>query len=40
VSPFESESFRDVSREYRIMARVMSWVPALKTMAQYHRYTF
>ncbi|SBS75437.1 Tetracenomycin polyketide synthesis O-methyltransferase TcmP [uncultured Mycobacterium sp.] len=40
VSPFESESFRGVSREYRIMARVMSWVPALKTMAQYHRYAF
>jgi O-methyltransferase involved in polyketide biosynthesis len=40
VSPFESESFRDVPREYRVMARMMSWVPALKTMAQYHRYAF
>ena len=39
-SPFESESFRRVPRLYRMMARVMSGVPALKTMAQYHRYEF
>ena len=40
VSPFEAESFRSVSREYRVLARVMSLVPALKTMAAYHRYAF
>ena len=40
VSPFEAESFRGVSREYRIMARAMSVVPALRMMAAYHRYAF
>jgi O-methyltransferase involved in polyketide biosynthesis len=39
-SPFEADSFRDVSRGYRVMAGVMSRVPALKMMAQYHRYAF
>jgi O-methyltransferase involved in polyketide biosynthesis len=40
VSPFEAEGFRGVPREYRILAKVMSSVPALKMMAQYHRYAF
>ncbi|MCX2929074.1 class I SAM-dependent methyltransferase [Mycobacterium sp. CVI_P3] len=40
LSPFEADSFRDVPRNYRVMARVMALVPALKTMAQYHRYAF
>ncbi|MCV7216456.1 class I SAM-dependent methyltransferase [Mycobacterium crocinum] len=40
VSPFESPSFHAVPREYRVMARVMSAIPALKMMAQYHRYAF
>lgn len=40
VSPFESDAFRDVALGYRIMARVMGIVPALKMMAAYHRYAF
>ena len=40
VSPFEAASFREVSREYRVMAWVMGRVPALNMMAQYHRYAF
>ncbi|AKK30137.1 class I SAM-dependent methyltransferase [Mycobacterium sp. EPa45] len=40
LSPFEADSFREVPREYRIMATVMGAVPALKMMAQYHRYAF
>ena len=40
LSPFEADSFRGVPREYRIMAWLMSTVPALKMMAQYHRYAF
>jgi O-methyltransferase involved in polyketide biosynthesis len=40
VSPFDAASFREVSLGYRVMARVMSVVPALRYMAQYHRYAF
>ena len=40
VSPFDSPTFADVSWPYRVMARVMSQVPALRYMAQYHRYAF
>jgi methyltransferase (TIGR00027 family) len=40
LSAFDSEQFRDVPWSYRVMARVMSLLPALKTMAQYHRYAF
>lgn len=39
-SPFDSATFRDVWWAYRLMARVMSAVPALRYMAQYHRYAF
>ena len=39
-SPFEAESFRRVPRAYQVMGRVMSLIPALKTMAAYHRYAF
>ena len=37
---FESEAFCEVPRRYRLMARVMSLVPVLKMMAQFHRYAF
>jgi O-methyltransferase involved in polyketide biosynthesis len=40
VSPFDAASFKDVSRGYRVMAKVMSAVPKLRYMAQYHRYAF
>jgi O-methyltransferase involved in polyketide biosynthesis len=40
MSVFESAPFRQLSRGYLMMAKVMSLVPALKNMAQYHRYAF
>jgi O-methyltransferase involved in polyketide biosynthesis len=40
VSPFDAASFKDVSVGYRVMAKVMSGVPSLRYMAQYHRYAF
>ena len=40
MSVFDAEGFRDVPPRYRVMARVMSLVPALKNMAQFHRYAF
>lgn len=40
MSVFDSEQFRDVPVSYRVMARLMSLVPALKMMAQFHRYAF
>jgi O-methyltransferase involved in polyketide biosynthesis len=40
MSVFDSEEFRDVPWSYRVMARVMSVLPALKMMAQFHRYAF
>jgi O-methyltransferase involved in polyketide biosynthesis len=40
VSPFDAASFRGVSFGYRVMAGLMAPVPALRYMAQYHRYAF
>ena len=40
ISPFDASSFREVSLAYRAMGRIMSAVPALRYMAQYHRYAF
>jgi O-methyltransferase involved in polyketide biosynthesis len=40
VSPFDSDTFKRVPRAYRVMAKVMSLVPAMRYMAQYHRYAF
>jgi O-methyltransferase involved in polyketide biosynthesis len=40
VSPFDSGTFKHVPAAYRVMAKVMSLVPALRYMAQYHRYAF
>jgi hypothetical protein len=40
LSPFESDTFTDVSWPYRVMAKVMSLHPAMRYMAQYHRYAF
>jgi hypothetical protein len=39
-SPFDSASFRGLAWFYRAMAGVMSLVPSLRYMAQYHRYAF
>jgi O-methyltransferase involved in polyketide biosynthesis len=39
-SRFESDTFADVSWPYRVMAKVMSLHPAMRYMAQYHRYAF
>jgi hypothetical protein len=35
-----SDTFTDVSWPYRVMAKVMSLHPAMRYMAQYHRYAF
>jgi methyltransferase (TIGR00027 family) len=40
ISVFDSEEFRDVPFSYRVMARAMSLLPAVKMMAQFHRYAF
>jgi O-methyltransferase involved in polyketide biosynthesis len=40
VSVFDSESFRDIRGAYRLLGKLMSTVPALRYMAQYHRYAF
>lgn len=40
VSPFDTAEFDLVQPAYRILARVMSLLPATKYMAQYHRYAF
>ncbi|OIN78817.1 class I SAM-dependent methyltransferase [Mycobacterium malmoense] len=37
---FESDTFERLPRAYRAMGRVMSLVPAVANMAQYHRYAF
>jgi O-methyltransferase involved in polyketide biosynthesis len=39
-SPFDSDTFTDVSWPYRAMATIMSLHPAMRYMAQYHRYAF
>ena len=39
VSPFDSDTFK-LAWYYRLMTRTMSLVPALRYMAQYHRYAF
>ena len=40
VSPFDSATFKDIAWYYRALAAVMSVVPSLRYMAQYHRYAF
>lgn len=40
ISVFDSETFRAIPGPYRAMGRVMSVLPALRFMAQYHRYAF
>ncbi len=40
VSPFDTPEFGRVGPAYRLLAKVMSSVPALRYMAQYHRYAF
>jgi O-methyltransferase involved in polyketide biosynthesis len=40
TSVFDADTFNQVPAVYRVMAKVMSLVPALKNMAQYHRYAF
>jgi O-methyltransferase involved in polyketide biosynthesis len=40
VSPFDSDTFKDVPAVYRVVANAMSLLPALRYMAQYHRYAF
>ena len=40
VSPFDSDTFKNLAWYYRLMTRTMSLVPALRYMAQYHRYAF
>ncbi|HTZ16115.1 MAG TPA: class I SAM-dependent methyltransferase [Mycobacterium sp.] len=40
MSTFDADAFTRVPAAYWLMARVMSWVPALRYMSQYHRYAF
>lgn len=40
MSPFDDDTFGRLGRPYRVMARVMSVLPVLRHMAQYHRYAF
>jgi O-methyltransferase involved in polyketide biosynthesis len=40
VPVFESDAFSRLGHPYRAMAAVMNRVPALRTMAQFHRYAF
>ncbi|MCP9275751.1 class I SAM-dependent methyltransferase [Mycolicibacterium arenosum] len=40
LSVFESDSFRGIPGPYRAMGKAMSVLPALRYMAQYHRYAF
>ncbi|MGK2865088.1 MAG: class I SAM-dependent methyltransferase [Mycobacterium sp.] len=40
VSPFDTAAFDLVRPAYRLLATTMSRVPALRYMAQYHRYAF
>jgi hypothetical protein len=40
MSVFDDEAFRRLPRRYRLMARVMSLVRALKMTQQFHRYAF
>ncbi len=40
VSPFDTAEFDLVQPAYRVLAKVMSMLPATKYMAQYHRYAF
>jgi O-methyltransferase involved in polyketide biosynthesis len=40
MSVFDSEAFRAIGGGYRLMGKVMSTVPVLRYMAQYHRYAF
>ncbi|WP_258043700.1 class I SAM-dependent methyltransferase [Mycobacterium kansasii] len=37
---FESDTFARLPRAYQVMGRLMSRVPALANMSQYHRYAF
>jgi O-methyltransferase involved in polyketide biosynthesis len=40
TSPFDDAIFKDIAWYYRVMAAVMRPIPALRYMAQYHRYAF
>lgn len=40
ASPFDDSAFDELAWYYRLMARVMRPIPALRYMAQYHRYAF
>jgi O-methyltransferase involved in polyketide biosynthesis len=40
VSAIESDTFKKLPGYYRLMVKVMSAVPVLRYMAQYHRYAF
>jgi methyltransferase (TIGR00027 family) len=40
ASPFDDASFDDVGWYYRVLIKMMQRVPALRYMAQYHRYAF
>lgn len=40
ISVFDTDTYRQVSAFYRGIGRVMSLIPAVRGMSQYHRYAF
>lgn len=40
ISVFDADTFRTIPGPYRVMGRVMSTLPALRYLSQYHRYAF
>jgi O-methyltransferase involved in polyketide biosynthesis len=40
ISTFESDAFKRVPFAYRVLGKVMTAVPPLRNMSQYHRYAF
>jgi hypothetical protein len=40
TSVFDADTFNQVRGSYRLVGKVMSLVPALRDMAQFHRYAF
>jgi methyltransferase (TIGR00027 family) len=40
TSEFDAETFKEAPRAYRLVGDVMSMMPAVRMMAQFHRYAF
>ncbi len=40
LSVFEADAFQQVSKGYKLMGKAISVIPAMRTIAQFHRYAF